>query len=53
VLFADDIVLVDVTKERISFRIGSWREALESKRCRTSRRNKIYKCDFNKVVRKK
>ncbi|KAJ7946136.1 Retrovirus-related Pol polyprotein LINE-1 [Quillaja saponaria] len=49
-LFADDIVLVDETREGLNSKLGMWRNALESKGLRLSRTKTEYmECNFSKT----
>lgn len=53
ILFTNDIILVDETKETISFKLERWREILESKYLRTYiRKTEYMKCNFSKMVKK-
>ncbi|KAG5592517.1 hypothetical protein H5410_043031, partial [Solanum commersonii] len=50
-LFADDIVLIDETRDRVNARLEVWRQALESKGFRLSRTKTEYlRCKFSDVV---
>ncbi|KAG5631776.1 hypothetical protein H5410_003493 [Solanum commersonii] len=50
-LFADDIVLIDETRDRVDVRLEVWRQALESKGFRLSRTKTEYlRCNFSDVV---
>ncbi|KAG5577315.1 hypothetical protein H5410_057449 [Solanum commersonii] len=50
-LFADDIVLIDETRDRVNVRLEVWRQALESKGFRLSRtKTKYLRCNFSDVV---
>ncbi|KAG5569861.1 hypothetical protein H5410_059627, partial [Solanum commersonii] len=50
-LFADDIVLIDETRDRVNARLEVWRQTLESKGFRLSRTKTEYlRCNFNDVV---
>ena len=52
-LFANDIVLVDKTRERKGFKLDRWRETLDYKEFRISRmKTKYMKCSFSKRVRR-
>ena len=47
-LFADDIVLVDESRDCVNAKLGGWREALESKGFKISHTNTEYMyCNFN------
>ncbi|GMP92153.1 hypothetical protein CsSME_00042498 [Camellia sinensis var. sinensis] len=47
-LFADNIVLVDETREGVNTKLKTWREALESKGFRISRtKTKYMECNFS------
>ncbi|WP_375667144.1 RNA-directed DNA polymerase, partial [Bartonella sp. AC326YNZD] len=49
-LFADDIVLVDETKEGVNGKLELWRDALESRGFRISRTKTEYmECNFSKI----
>ncbi|KAB2607014.1 hypothetical protein D8674_006731 [Pyrus ussuriensis x Pyrus communis] len=46
--FADDIVLIDETQERVNAKLNLWREVLESKGLRLSRsKTKYMECKFS------
>ncbi|WMV39928.1 hypothetical protein MTR67_033313 [Solanum verrucosum] len=50
-LFADDIVLIDETRDRVNARLEVWRQTLESKGFRLSRTKTEYLgCKFSDVV---
>ncbi|KAJ7949585.1 Retrovirus-related Pol polyprotein LINE-1 [Quillaja saponaria] len=49
-LFADDIVLVDETREGLNSKLGMWRNALESKGLRLNRTKTEYmECNFSET----
>ncbi|KAJ7971514.1 Retrovirus-related Pol polyprotein LINE-1 [Quillaja saponaria] len=49
-LFADDIVLIDETREGLNSKLGMWRNALESKGLRLSRtKTKYMECNFSET----
>ena len=51
-LFADDIVLVDETKEGVNTKLELWRNNLESKEFKLSRRKTKYmECKLSKNAR--
>jgi len=48
-LFADDIVLFDETRDRVNTKLELWRETLESRGFKLSRTKTEYiKCKFSK-----
>ena len=50
-LFADDIVLIDETRDRVNARLEVWRQTLESKGFRLSRTKTEYLgCKFSDVL---
>ncbi|KAG5591582.1 hypothetical protein H5410_042096 [Solanum commersonii] len=50
-LFVDDIVLIDETRDRVNARLEVWRQALESKGFRLSRTKTEYlRCKFSDVL---
>lgn len=50
-LFADDIVPIDETRDRVNARLEVWRQTLESKGLRLSRtKTKYLECKFSVMV---
>jgi hypothetical protein len=50
-LFADDVVLVDESREGVNRKLELWRQALESKGFRISRTKTEYIiCDFGSTI---
>jgi hypothetical protein len=50
-LFADDVVLVDESRERVNRKLELWRQTLESKGFRISRTKTEYmRCDFGTTI---
>ena len=47
-LFAEDIVLVAETKEKVNNKLEEWRAVLEGRELRMSRtKTKYFRCDFS------
>lgn len=50
-LFVDDIVLINETRNRVSAKLEVWRQTLESKGFRLSTtKTEILECKFNDVI---
>jgi hypothetical protein len=50
-LFADDVILVDKSREGVNRKVELWRQTLESKEFRISRTKVEYmRCDFGTTI---